>query len=86
MLASLRGLLAGSTIVTSHIDNDPRVQDPYSLRAGPTILGAVASALASFARPVIDELSAVTDNPLVFARGVLGSRADSIVSGANFHG
>lgn len=86
VLASLRGLLAGGTIVTSHIDDDPRVQDPYSLRAGPTILGAVASALESFARPVVDELSAVTDNPLVFARGVLGSRADSIVSGANFHG
>jgi histidine ammonia-lyase len=86
VLGTLRSLLAGSTIVTSHVDNDPRVQDPYSLRAGPTILGAVASAIESFARPVIDELAAVTDNPLVFPRGVMGSRADAIVSGANFHG
>jgi histidine ammonia-lyase len=91
----LRQHLDGSQIVTSHIDNDPRVQDPYSLRAGPTVLGAAADAVAAIARSIRDELGAVTDNPLVFAsESKQGGRAPHsshaaippIVSGANFHG
>jgi histidine ammonia-lyase len=64
---TLRHLLAGSTIVTSHLENDPRVQDPYSLRAGPTILGAASAGIAEFTASIADELGAVTDNPLVFS-------------------
>lgn len=89
----LRGLLDGSTILTSHLENDPRVQDPYSLRAGPTVLGAVYASLASIEAAASDELRAVTDNPLVIARGEHGDAAqsfasddDAIISGANFHG
>jgi len=74
----MRELLDGSTIVTSHVEDDPRVQDPYSLRATPQVLGAVLDSISS-ARCVVErELGAVTDNPLVFG--------DEIRSGGNFHG
>jgi histidine ammonia-lyase len=74
----LRELLAGSEIRESHRTNDPRVQDAYSLRCTPQVLGASADAL-EFARRVITvEMNAATDNPLV-----LGT---DIVSGGNFHG
>ncbi len=76
--AKLRGLLAGSTIAESHRDDDPRVQDPYSLRATPQVLGAALDALG-WAQTIVErELGAVTDNPLVFE--------EDLVSGANFHG
>ncbi|MDG2095308.1 MAG: histidine ammonia-lyase [Phycisphaerales bacterium] len=75
----LREALDGSTILPSHADDDPRVQDPYCLRATPQVLGAAFDAV-EYARGVInDELGAVTDNPLVFEGG-------DILSGANFHG
>lgn len=74
----MRSLLEGSKIVESHREDDPRVQDPYSLRATPQVLGAAMDAIGS-AREVIErELGAVTDNPLVFG--------DELRSGANFHG
>ncbi len=79
----LRTLLEGSTIVEAHRENDPRVQDPYSLRAAPQVLGAAADAIDSVRRIVGHELGAVTDNPLVLA----GPDGDaSIRSGGNFHG
>jgi histidine ammonia-lyase len=77
----LRSLLAGSRIATSHLEDDPRVQDPYSLRAGPTILGGVLEALDGIEAVIANELGAVTDNPLVFS----GARP-AVLSGANFHG
>lgn len=78
-LEELRSLLKGSEIVDSHRDNDPRVQDPYSLRAGLTVLGSASRAWCTLSHAVSMELCAVTDNPLVF-------NADAIISGANFHG
>ena len=74
----LRELLAGSEIRESHRENDPRVQDAYSLRCTPQVLGAVGEALGFAERLVTVELNAATDNPLVFGRDVL--------SGGNFHG
>ncbi len=75
----LRGLLEQSEIRESHRENDPRVQDAYSLRCTPQVLGAVGDAIA-FARQVVEvELNASTDNPLVFDDG-------AILSGGNFHG
>ncbi len=89
----LRSLLAGSQIVKSHLENDPRVQDPYSLRAAPTVLGAADFAITHVHQCVTHELGAVTDNPLVFPKGSVEymgdrivSRSDAIISGANFHG
>lgn len=80
----MRGLLTKSQILPSHVENDPRVQDPYSLRASPTVLGACWSAMGNLSSVLeYDELGAVTDNPLVFRS--TGGRGD-ILSGANFHG
>jgi len=75
----MRSLLADSAIRESHRENDPRVQDAYSLRCTPQVLGAVADAIA-FARDVASvELNSSTDNPLVFDNG-------DVLSGGNFHG
>ena len=74
----LRGLLADSEIRESHRENDPRVQDAYSLRCTPQILGAVGEGIAFAERLVETELNASTDNPLVFG--------DAVLSGGNFHG
>jgi histidine ammonia-lyase len=75
----LRELLAASPIVSSHADCG-RVQDPYTLRCIPQVLGAISDALDYVTATVELELTAVTDNPLVFpAEG-------DVVSGGNFHG
>jgi histidine ammonia-lyase len=80
--ASLRELIDSSQIIPSHTLNDPRVQDPYSLRCVPQVLGAVYDAAAYVRACVERELGAVTDNPLVFRRG----KQTDIVSAGNFHG
>lgn len=74
----LRDLLAGSTIIPSHRENDPRVQDPYSLRCIPQVLGAAWDSLSYVKQAITNELAAVTDNPLILG--------DDIVSAGNFHG
>ncbi|MBL0871509.1 MAG: histidine ammonia-lyase [Phycisphaerales bacterium] len=98
----IRAALAGGKIAESHLENDPRVQDPYSLRAGVTVQGAASAQIFRFRHTIESELGAVSDNPLVFAKGVrlpLGTdrrpylhdisnltREDAVISGANFHG
>jgi histidine ammonia-lyase len=71
-------LLEGSEIRRSHLENDPRVQDPYSLRCQPQVMGACLDLMRYAARVFETEACAVTDNPLVFI-------PDEIVSGGNFH-
>jgi histidine ammonia-lyase len=82
--ARLAALIAGSEIVPSHLHGDPRVQDPYSLRCAPQVLGAALDAIRFARRTVEIELGAVTDNPLVFARDPAHAR--QFVSAGNFHG
>ncbi|MDT8263568.1 histidine ammonia-lyase, partial [Roseomonas sp. DSM 102946] len=76
--AILRALMAGSTIRDSHRDNDPRVQDPYSLRCQPQVMGACLDTLEHVAKVLAREANAVTDNPLVTEDG-------DVLSGGNFH-
>jgi histidine ammonia-lyase len=77
--ARLRALLAESEINPSHADCG-RVQDPYSLRCAPQVLGATRDALGYCERVFDAELGAVTDNPLLFpAEG-------DVLTGGNFHG
>jgi histidine ammonia-lyase len=71
-------LLAGSAIRKSHLDCD-RVQDPYSLRCQPQVMGAALDMLRFAAGVVEREANGVSDNPLVFARD------GDILSGGNFH-
>ncbi len=77
--AYYRALLAGSAIRHSHVEGDDRVQDPYSLRCQPQVVGACLDQLRHGALVLLREANAVTDNPLVFA-------ADgAMISGGNFH-
>ncbi len=80
----LRRLIRGSRIVRSHVKDDPRVQDPYSIRCAAIVLGAVVDALHGVWRALAAELGAVTDNPLFFSRARPPQPA--IVSAGNFHG
>jgi histidine ammonia-lyase len=77
--ALMRSLLTDSEIRESHRENDPRVQDAYSLRCAPQVMGSVADAIAFAEHTLSVELNASTDNPLVFENG-------DVISGGNFHG
>ena len=74
----LNKLISGSDIVKSHIDCD-RVQDPYSVRCQPQVMGACLDAINHVGSILSIEANAVTDNPLVFAED------KEIISGGNFH-
>jgi len=76
--AIYRELVAGSAIRASHLVGDERVQDPYSLRCQPQVMGAVMDLIGNAGRTLLIEANAVTDNPLLFDDGV-------ILSGGNFH-
>jgi histidine ammonia-lyase len=77
--ANLRRLLEGSPIVASHREDDPRVQDAYSLRCAPQVNGAARDALAYAERVGADELRSAIDNPMVLPDG-------RVESCGNFHG
>jgi histidine ammonia-lyase len=74
-----RQLVAGSAIRASHLVGDERVQDPYSLRCQPQVMGAVMDLIAQAGRTLLIESNAVTDNPLVFPD------SGEVISGGNFH-
>ncbi len=74
---AVRALLEGSEIIPSHADCG-RVQDPYSIRCVPQVMGACLDNLAHAARVLTVEANAASDNPLVFDNG-------DVISGGNFH-
>ncbi len=76
----MQDLLNGSEILPDHRTDDPRVQDPYSFRCTPQVLGAVKDTLDHVRTVIERELGAVTDNPLVFPDN------GDIISAGNFHG
>jgi histidine ammonia-lyase len=76
--ATIHDLLQGSEILVSHVKCD-RVQDPYSFRCQPQVMGAALDLLENAARTLTIEAAAVTDNPIVFAD------EDTAISGGNFH-
>ena len=75
--AALRGLIAGSEIRASHVDCG-KVQDPYSLRCQPQVMGACLDQMRQAAATLAREANSVSDNPLVFD-------GDAVLSGGNFH-
>jgi histidine ammonia-lyase len=78
--ANLRALLADSQLV----DSDPtRVQDAYSLRCTPQVLGPAWDMLAFLRERFTEALNAGSDNPLIFIDDQAGPYK---VSGGNFHG
>jgi histidine ammonia-lyase len=77
--ANMMAVLAGSGVVASHKEGDSRVQDAYSLRCAPQVLGAVRDTL-QHAESVVDrELASAIDNPVVLPDGL-------VASCGNFHG
>ncbi len=76
--ATLKALMQGSPLRASHVDCD-RVQDPYSLRCQPQVMGAILDTMRFCAATISREVNAVSDNPLVFAD------EGDIISGGNFH-
>src|SRR5689334_8123983 len=76
---ALRSLLDGSAILASHAMDCPKVQDPYSFRCQPQVMGAALDLLENAARTLTIEAAAVTDNPIVFPD------EDTAISGGNFH-
>jgi histidine ammonia-lyase len=77
--ANLRALLAGSPIVASHRYGDDRVQDAYSLRCAPQVIGAARDTLDHADRVASGELISAIDNPMVLPDG-------RVESCGNFHG
>ncbi|MFT0531923.1 histidine ammonia-lyase [Castellaniella hirudinis] len=78
-----RALLAGSAIRQSHLVSDNKVQDPYSLRCQPQVMGAIHDLMRQAAGTLLTEANAVTDNPLVFAGR--DGQPGQVISGGNFH-
>ncbi|MBL0124213.1 MAG: histidine ammonia-lyase [Betaproteobacteria bacterium] len=77
--AIYRLLLEGSGIRDSHLVGDDKVQDPYSLRCQPQVMGACHDVMRNAARTLEIEANGVTDNPLVFPD------SGEVLSGGNFH-
>jgi histidine ammonia-lyase len=73
-----RSILQTSEIRSSHADCD-RVQDPYSIRCQPQVMGAALDMMDYAARVLLIESNAVSDNPLIFAK------EGDVLSGGNFH-
>ena len=77
---NLLALLKESEIRTSHIEDDPRVQDSYSIRCIPQIHGASRDTIDYVCSLVEIELNSVNDNPLIFPN------EEDHIEGGNFHG
>ena len=77
--ANLSRLLAGSGVVASHRYSTHAVQDSYSMRCSPQVVGAARDTL-DFAVGVAErELASSIDNPVVLPNG-------RVESNGNFHG
>jgi histidine ammonia-lyase len=78
--ANMRRLLRNSEIRKSHLHDDPRVQDAYSIRCIPQVHGASRDAIRYVRDIVTIELNSANDNPLIFPQSGLH------IEGGNFHG
>jgi histidine ammonia-lyase len=74
---NLRLLLKNSGMIKSH-RNCPKIQDAYTLRCMPQVIGASKEVVDWVKKVVETEINSATDNPLIFEN-------ESISSG-NFHG
>jgi histidine ammonia-lyase len=77
--ANIYAMLKGSGIVASHLENDSRVQDAYSLRCAPQVNGAVRDTISYASTIAARELASSIDNPVVMPDG-------RVESNGNFHG
>ena len=87
--ASYRDLLGDSSEIGDSHENCEKVQDPYSLRCQPQVMGACLQQIRFAAEVLLAEANGVSDNPLVFV-GNEGADEENpensdIISGGNFH-
>jgi len=77
--ALFRHVLTDTSAIAESHHNCDKVQDPYSLRCQPQVMGACLTQMRQVAEVLLVESNAVSDNPLVFAS------ENDVVSGGNFH-
>lgn len=77
--AAFRDILTDTSAIAKDHENCEKVQDPYSLRCQPQVMGAAYDSLKHAALILEREANGVTDNPLVF------TEQQDILSGGNFH-
>ena len=77
--AHYRHLLTDDSAISQSHHNCTKVQDPYSLRCQPQVMGACLTQLRQAAEVLLVEANAISDNPLVFAS------ENDVISGGNFH-
>jgi len=77
--ALFRHVLTDTSAIAESHHNCDKVQDPYSLRCQPQVMGASLTQMRQVAEVLLVESNAVSDNPLVFAA------ENDVVSGGNFH-
>jgi len=77
---NMLALIRGSQIRKSHLKNDIRVQDAYSIRCVPQIHGASRDAIDYVCSRVNIEINSVNDNPIIFPE------TEEHIEGGNFHG
>ena len=77
--SAMKSILQDSEINRSHA-NCGKVQDAYSLRCAPQVLGASLDTIRYVQSVIETEINSATDNPLVFADDA------TVISGGNFHG
>lgn len=75
----VKDLLQGSEILESHQGCCDKVQDPYSIRCQPQVMGAVWESITDAKRHLVNEANGVSDNPLICPE------SGEIISGGNFH-
>ncbi len=79
MAAAYRSLLSTESAISASHEDCEKVQDPYSLRCQPQVMGACLQQIRFAAETLLTEANGVSDNPVVFAQG------GDILSGGNFH-
>lgn len=77
--AMFRDILSPTSELAKSHENCVKVQDPYSLRCQPQVMGACLTQIRQAAEVILIESNAVSDNPLVFTDN------GDIISGGNFH-
>ncbi|MTC59336.1 histidine ammonia-lyase [Providencia rustigianii] len=77
--ALFREVLSSTSELAQSHENCKKVQDPYSLRCQPQVMGACLTQIRYAAEVILIESNAVSDNPLVFTDN------GDIISGGNFH-
>ena len=77
--ANATRLMADSEIVRSHREPHAHVQDAYSLRCAPQVLGAARDVVAFAGQVAANEMRSAVDNPVVLPDG-------RVESNGNFHG